>query len=139
MLRKLFTSMLVVLGLCGSLIGLAAAQETMADEVAFLRFGPDVAGNVTVGPSLPVCRPDIPCEKPLADASVQIISLNDDRKEVVGLAVTNTPGYFVVSVPRGDYLVHVETGFLPQCADVKITVGKQWLTFVTIDCDSGLR
>jgi hypothetical protein len=39
-------------------------------------YGPGVAGHVIEGPRIPVCRPDIPCKKPLVDASVMIV----DRK-----------------------------------------------------------
>jgi hypothetical protein len=140
MVRRLLVSVLVAVGLCGGLTGFAAAQATGATEWGILGFGPGVAGNVIVGPIRPICQPDVPCEQPLVGASVQVFSLGDDRKEhVVGLAVTNTLGNFVVSVPPGDYLVHVETEFLPQCEDVKVSVGKKWFASVTIDCDTGLR
>lgn len=140
MLRKTLVRMLVAMGLCGSLLGIAAAQDTSGAALVFPRFGPGVAGNVMVGPILPVCRPDVPCEKPLAGASVEIIGLSRDLlKQVIGTAVTNDFGNFIVSVPPGDYLVHVETGVFPQCEEVKVTVDKKAFAFVAVDCDTGLR
>jgi hypothetical protein len=139
MCRKLFVSILVAVGLCGSLLGIATAQETDAVALFVPRFGPGVAGNVTMGPITPVCRPHVPCDRPFAEASVQVIGLSRDGKEVVGTAVTNTAGNFIVSVPAGTYLVHVETEFFPPCDAVKVAVDLEAFAFVAIDCDSGLR
>ena len=139
MFRKVFVSTLVAVGLWGSLLGMATAQETGAAVLVVPRFGPGVAGNVTVGPITPVCRPDVPCDRPFVGASVQVIGLSGHVKEVVGTAVTNTAGNFLVSVPAGAYLVQVETGIFPHCDEGEVKVDTKAFTFIALDCDSGLR
>ena len=59
---------------------------------------------------------------------------------VVGTAVTNALGNFIVSVPSGEYLVRVQvTGFFPSCGEAEATVGDRAFTLVQIDCDTGIR
>lgn len=138
-LKQLLVSTCVAVGLYGSLLGVATAQDTSPIDWRLLGFGPGVAGQVTIGPFTPVCRPNIPCNRPFAGASVQVISLNDDLKEVVGLAVTNALGNFVVSVPAGDYLLLIDAELPPHCEEVKISVAKTGFSFATVNCDSGIR
>jgi hypothetical protein len=139
MFRKIFVSALVAVGLWGSLLGRATAQETGTAALVIPKFGPGVAGNITVGPITPVCQPDVPCERPFAGASVHIIGLRGAGTEVVGSAVTNTAGNFLVSVPAGTYVIHVDTEVFPRCDEVKVTVNTKTFAFVTLECDSGLR
>jgi len=62
-------------------IGTAAAWAAPVAEAPALDtpalvvpgYGPGVAGHVIEGPNTPVCRPDIPCKKPFANASVLIL------------------------------------------------------------------
>ena len=102
-------------------------------------FGPGVAGNISQGPTLPVCRVDVPCTRPFAGAKVLVLdSTNPDI--VVGTAITNALGNFIVSVPTGEFLVRVQVvGFFPRCGEAKATVGARAFTLVQIDCDTGLR
>jgi hypothetical protein len=102
-------------------------------------FGPGVAGNISEGPSLPVCQPSVPCTRPFAGAEVLVLdSTNPDI--VVGTAFTNALGNFVVSAPSGEYLVRVQvTGPFPRCGETKATVGTRAFTLVQIDCDTGIR
>jgi hypothetical protein len=58
---------------------------------------------------------------------------------VVGTAVTNAFGHFIVSVPAGDYLVQVDVGPVPACEEGQVTVQGNAFTFVAIDCDSEIR
>jgi len=48
-------------------------------------------------------------------------------------------GNFLVSVPVGAYLVHVETGRFPRGDEGKVMVDTKAFAFVALDCDSGLR
>jgi len=102
-------------------------------------FGPGVAGNISEGPIYPVCPVNVPCTKPFAGARVLVLgSTNPDS--VVGMAVTNALGNFIVSVPAGDYLVRVQVpGFFPRCGDAKATLGARAFTLVQIECDTGIR
>ena len=101
-------------------------------------YGPGIAGHVFEGPVTPVCRPNVPCTKPFADASVLILDRTD--RETVGEAVSNTGGSFVVSVPPGAYVVHVGTvGIFPRCPEVQATVGQLDFTLVQLSCDTGIR
>jgi hypothetical protein len=123
--------------------------------------GPGVEGQVTLSPVL--CRADslVPCPPPCPlgevctqgaiklpipglppypKAAVEI--LDPVSWLVVGRAITNTFGNFIVSVPAGDYLARVQTppGKYPSCPDVKVTVNPDaTFTSISIDCDSGIR
>ena len=74
-------------------------------------YGPGVAGQVIEGPTTPVCRPNIPCTRPFANATVHV--QDSATQNPVGTAVTNARGNFLVSVPQGAYIVRVQTGALP--------------------------
>lgn len=99
-------------------------------------YGPGVAGHVTLSPSVPVCRVGIPCERPYDGAVVQILDLN---RQVIGSAVTNIQGAFIVSVPPGDYTVHITTLNYPRCPEISLTVGKAFFSLASLVCDSGIR
>ena len=123
MFRKVFVSTLVAVGLWGSLLGMATAQETGAAVLVVPRFGPGVAGNVTVGPITPVCPPDVPCDRPFVGASVQVIDLSRHVKEVVGTAVTNTGATFLSACPLGPTWSRSKRGSSPT-----VTRGKsRWI------------
>ena len=114
----------------------APTQE--AHALVMPGYGPGVAGHVIEGPSTPVCRPDIPCKKPFADASVLIV--DQKTRDSVGEVVTNTSGNFLITEPPGVYVVHVHrVGLYPRCADVQVTVGQIDFTPVQINCDTGIR
>jgi hypothetical protein len=100
--------------------------------------GPGIAGHVIEGPTTPVCRPNIACEGPFAEATVLI--LDQTNRDTVGEAVTNTSGNFLVTVPPAAYIVHIQTvGFYPRCAEVQATVGQLDFSPVQICCDTGIR
>jgi hypothetical protein len=101
-------------------------------------YGPGIAGHIIEGPITPVCRPNIACTRPIADATVLIV----DRKtrDTVGTAVTNTSGNFLVTVPHGLYLMQVEGAQpFPRCPQVQATVGLTDFTPVQMTCNTGIR
>jgi hypothetical protein len=100
-------------------------------------YGPGVAGQIIEGPTTPVCRPNIPCTRPFANATVHV--QDSATQNSVGTAVTNARGNFLVSVPQGAYIVRVQTGTLPRCPEVSATVGPTNFTLVHISCDTGIR
>ena len=88
-------------------------------------FGPGVAGHISIDPiTLGPCRVGVPCEGPFPDARVLVL---DSKSDIVGTAVTNAQGNFIVSVPPGVYLVHVQVDSprFPQCGEAKATVGRR--------------
>jgi hypothetical protein len=99
-------------------------------------YDPGVAGHVTLSPIMPVCQVGVPCSKPFAGATVQIL---DSTRDVVGSAVTNTSGAFIVSVPHGQYLIHIPTVDFPRCPEVPVIVDTEYFTLVNVQCDTGIR
>jgi hypothetical protein len=118
---------------------IAAAQTGPTPQPSVLNvpgYGPGVAGHVTLSPIMPVCQIGVPCSKPFAGATVQIL---DSTRDVVGSAVTNSSGAFIVSVPHGQYLLHVLTVDFPRCPEVPIIVGTEYFTLTNVQCDTGIR
>jgi len=117
----------------------AAAQPVPTPQPPVLDvpgYGPGVAGHVTLSPTMPVCQVGVPCSKPFAGATVQIL---DSSRDLVGSAVTNTSGAFIVSVPHGQYLIHILTVDFPRCPEVPVIVGTEYFTLASIQCDTGIR
>lgn len=102
-----------------------------------LRHRGVIMGNITEGPTTPVCRPNTRCTRPFANATIQV--LDDATRNPVGTAVTNRFGNFRVAVPPGAYLVHVQVVDFPRCPEVKAVVRPLRLTRVKIACDTGIR
>ena len=137
--RLLTLASLVAVALGGHVAPRARAE---AGAISVPGYGPGIAGNVTIGPTAPVCQPDVPCSRPFAGANVVVLDDNggDRQGRVVARAVTNRHGNFILSVRPGDYLVSVRTpGTLPACGDAPVTVTLRSFTLVTVDCDTGIR
>jgi hypothetical protein len=119
-------------------IGPGPAPPPDAPGLVVPGYGPGIAGHIIEGPIVPVCRPNIACTRPIADATVLIV----DRKtrDTVGTAVTNTSGNFLVTVPHGLYLMQVEGAQpFPRCPQVQATVGLTDFTPVQMTCNTGIR
>src|SRR5690348_7902258 len=71
--------------------------------VAVAGYGPGIGGQVIEGPTTPVCRPNIPCTRPFANATVHV--QDSATQNPAGTAVTNARGNFLVSVPQGAYIL----------------------------------
>jgi hypothetical protein len=99
-------------------------------------YGPGIAGQIVVGPTAPVCRPEIPCTRPFAGARVEIL---DNLRRLVASAISNKSGNFIVSVPSGDYIVHVQVVDFPRCEEANVTVGPSLFVLAAIECDTGIR
>ena len=134
----------VVAGLCIAAVWMTPtwAQSNRshsrdAGAAALTSYGPGVAGQVIEGPTTPVCRPNVPCTRPFANATILV--LDGTNRNTVGTAVTNAHGNFIVSVPPGAYLVHVQVVDLPRCPEIQATVGPSKFTAVQVSCDTGIR
>jgi hypothetical protein len=97
-----------------------------------------IMGNVTEGPTTPVCRPNVPCTRPFANATIEV--LDRATRNPVGTAITNHLGNFRVAVLPGAYLVHVRVvGLFPRCPEAEAVVRRRHLTRVKVACDTGIR
>jgi hypothetical protein len=139
------TKQFAAAALLASVAGTAWVGQASAQDVAALvmpGYGPGIAGHVIEGPIPPVCKPFVPCVNPLANATVlrplanaTVLILDKAKKTTVGAAVTNASGQFLVTVPHGNYLVHVDTdGSLARCPEVSAAVVEPNFTPVQITC-----
>jgi hypothetical protein len=101
------------------------------------RYRSAIAGHVVEGPTTPVCRPNVACTRPFANATVLV--LDSTNHNTVGTAVTNGRGNFLVRVSPGDYLVHMQVVDFPRCPEVQVKVRRRHVIVVHIDCDTGIR
>ena len=98
---------------------------------------PGIAGNVSEGPTTPVCMVGVPSSGPFANAVLQILDYTTHA--LVGKATSNSSGIFIVSVPEGEYLVQVMTDNFPRCPEQIVAVTGQNFAFTQINCDTGIR
>jgi hypothetical protein len=138
LIARTLTLSLVPCTLAATLGASAIAQTTppVSPGILVPGYGPGVAGNVTVGPTRPVCLPNDPCTRPFAGARVNVLN---SLRQPVASAITNSLGNFLLSVPSDNYIIHVQTTGLPFCAEARAAVGPKTFTLVAIDCDSGIR
>ena len=115
----------------------AICSATAWAQVRAPRSGSGIAGHVVEGPTTPVCRPNVPCTRPFANATILV--LDSTNRSTVGTGVTNRRGNFRVRVPPGAYLVHVQVVDFPRCPEAQATVRRHHFTFARIDCDTGIR
>lgn len=95
-----------------------------------------IAGQVTRGPIMPVCREGVPCDGPFAGAKVIVRGAGGGEAR----AVADEAGAFRVDVAAGHYTVGVEVeGMLPHCQQVDVTVVASETARADIGCDTGIR
>ncbi len=145
--RRIFSIKQFVTAACLASIGSVAASAAQVEQapindvpaVVMPGYGPGVAGHVSEGPITPFCRPNMVCRRPLApDATVLI--LDRTKRDTIGVAVTNASGNFLVTVPPGGYVVHVEVAHTSlRCPEVQAKVGQLDFAPVQISCDTGIR
>lgn len=96
-----------------------------------------IAGRVTLGPIMPVCRVDVPCDGAYKDAKVEVKTKSG---AVAARATSDANGDFRLDVAAGAYTVAVAVeGMLPRCGEVEAVVAQEQTVRVAIDCDSGIR
>jgi hypothetical protein len=144
--RRIFSITQFVTAACLASISSVAASAAQVEQapindlpaVVMPGYGPGIAGHVSEGPITPRCRPNIACRRPLVDATVLIPDRT--KRDTIGVAVTNASGNFLVTVPPGGYVVHVEAAHtFPRCLEVQATVGQLDFAPVQISCDTGIR
>jgi hypothetical protein len=99
--------------------------------------GGAIAGLVTLGPIMPVCREGVPCDGVYKGAKVLI---RDKNGKAATRVVADDNGEFRAEVPAGAYTVEIEVGnMLPSCSSATAMVVVRETVSVKIDCDSGIR
>ena len=90
-----------------------------------------VTGLVTLGPTTPVCRAGVPCDRPAAG-----VTLTFTRTGHTGEATTTAAGTFRIRLVPGIYAVRVDAGraFTPHTIRVRAPATK--LSFAI---DTGIR
>ena len=106
-------------------------------EVGQAGGGGVIAGRVTLGPIMPVCRVDVPCDGVFKDAKIVVRAKSG---AVVARTVSDANGDFRVDVAAGAYTVAVAVeAMLPHCGEAEAVVAQGQTVRVAIDCDSGIR
>lgn len=113
-------------------LGLVACDSSAGPSETGLR------GLVTIGPILPVCPPDQPCEQ-----SIQASFLVYHGSKRVSQFASDTRGLYSVQLPAGQYLiVPVEGGVIPFPETQTVTVRvapTSGPTVVDLHFSTGLR
>lgn len=118
---------------CFSLVLVALASCALAAPV-----DSGIQGRVTVGPSCPVVRADVPCpDRPYA-ATLTVLSDPGHRR--ITSVTADDLGYYRVLLPPGSYVIHPESpAVLPRGSDVVVQVLPHQFTRQDIQYDSGIR
>ena len=99
--------------------------------------GGAIAGRVTLGPIMPVCREGVPCNGVYKNAKVEVHAASGP---VVARTITDANGDFRADVAAGTYKVAVAVdGMLPRCTEAEAVVSQGQTVQVAIDCDTGIR
>jgi hypothetical protein len=115
------------------LFGSLACTRATAPDAALSH----VAGQLRVGPTQPVCQPDVPCDAPL-EAGFTIRQGGHVRARLH----SDASGRFTVTLPTGNYDVVLDpdtpgTALLPQTQP--LAVGPDSVTTVVLVFDTGIR
>jgi hypothetical protein len=89
-------------------------------------------GAVRIGPTTPVCRVDVPCDKPAAK-----VTLTFSRPGRLVRAVTDAKGLYRVSLPAGTWTVRASAGM--SIKPVRIYVPQVPTAVRNFAIDTGIR
>ena len=89
-------------------------------------------GTVTIGPTTPVCRVGVPCDKPAAK-----VTLTFTRPGRVVRAVTDAKGHYRVSLQAGTWNVRASAGMYIKPA--KFVVPQALTATRNFAIDTGIR
>jgi len=89
-----------------------------------------------VGPTLPVCQFDQPCDRP-AEAEVEAVSRATGT--VAGRTTSDSAGHYAMALAPGDYTVSARTSSAMRCSSVDVTVEAGRYATADIQCDTGIR
>lgn len=87
---------------------------------------------MTIGPTSPVCRVNVPCEKPAAK-----VTLTFSRPGRVLRAVTDTQGRYRLALPAGTWNVKASAGM--RMAPVRIALPRVRSASRNFAIDTGIR
>ncbi|MBT4521985.1 MAG: carboxypeptidase regulatory-like domain-containing protein [Halieaceae bacterium] len=111
------------------------AQASQVDLFPTQETG--IIGKLSLSPTCPgPLRPGQICIGPFADATVELI---DDMDQVVGTAITNSQGLFIIRADPGNYTVDVvRSGGFPHCPPTAVKI-PDGVVSVRFTCNTGLR
>ena len=96
-----------------------------------------IEGRVSLGPSMPVCRQGIPCDRAFSGAKVVV---RTESGASIARATADEDGKFRVDVAAGVYNVGVDVdGPLPRCSQIRVVVTAGKPARADVDCDTGIR
>jgi len=131
--------LLVLCGLAGTLLG-CANNDAQAAAAPPARHVSGIEGRTTVGPACPVAQAESPCPDRPQRARLTVTRAHTTL--VVATAVSDSHGYFRISLPPGRYLVQsrkLTRSIFETAPPVTVIVVSGRFTFVTIRFDSGIR
>jgi hypothetical protein len=97
-----------------------------------------IAGTITEGPITPVCRNDVPCDRPL----VATLIATDAHGIEVARATSSADGSYRLGLQPGTYTVipqKARPGPLPAVQALQVTVPEDAYPTVNISYDTGIR
>ncbi len=97
-----------------------------------------IYGEITIGPITPVCRIDVPCDRPY-QATVKVET--QDESQVITQFTSNKNGKFRMKLQPGTYVLLpiTETPLYPRGYKQTVEVKPHNFTRVTIYFDTGIR
>ncbi|CAL1240168.1 carboxypeptidase-like regulatory domain-containing protein [Candidatus Methylocalor cossyra] len=117
-----------------SLAAPALAEEPGPPKVQVPGYGPGIAGHVIVAP---YCPPGTFCPLYLRTYPGAIVLVLNEQRQTVAEAHGNESGSFIVSVPPGTYILHVQTVDYPRCPEVQAVVEGEDFTLTNLRCVEG--
>jgi hypothetical protein len=88
-------------------------------------------GSVTIGPTTPVCRVGVPCDKPGT-----AVKLTFARRGQVFQATTDSTGKYRIKLPPGIYAVRASAGMSWRPRNINVRAPSTHLDF---SVDTGIR
>jgi hypothetical protein len=88
-------------------------------------------GAVTIGPTTPVCRVGVPCEKPAAKVTLSFTRLGHSFT-----AKTDRAGKYRIALAPGIYAVRASAGMSIQPRNIRVRAPRTHLNF---SIDTGIR
>lgn len=116
--------LLLLLAVCAP----AGAQEAASGVAGAVRLNHVCRGPQSAGDA---------CSAPYPNAELQLL---DKSGNVLARTISDAQGRFQLAVAAGRYRLHVAVeGAYPRCTDLVLTVRRQRLSTVALECDSGMR
>jgi hypothetical protein len=137
--RNFAVALAALAAFCGACAGRALGDASVGRAAAggARHLDSGIAGTVMFGPTCPVERPGMTCERPY-EATIAIRRERNHR--LVARVQSSAQGRFRISLARGTYLLVPQNGRpYPRSSPQLVTVRSHHYTHVVISYDSGIR